>query len=91
MAETWILDRELSRPTFSPVCATCVHWTGSTPADWETCAAFPDGIPDEIWTGKNDHRQPYPGDHGLQFVQLEFPEIAPEERRRRRREVGLDD
>jgi hypothetical protein len=21
----------------------------------------------EIWTGENDHRKPYPGDHGIRF------------------------
>jgi hypothetical protein len=38
------------------------------------CDAFPDGIPAEIWTGKNLHDKPYPGDHGVQFepVPLSF-------------------
>ena len=31
------------------------------------CAAFPDGIPDEIAYGTNLHTTPYPGDHGIQF------------------------
>jgi hypothetical protein len=32
-----------------------------------TCEAFPDGIPDAINYGF-DHREPFPGDHGVLFA-----------------------
>jgi len=31
------------------------------------CAAFPDGIPEEIAYGDNLHTSPHPGDDGIQF------------------------
>ena len=31
------------------------------------CAAFPDGIPDDIAYGGNKHLSPVEGDHGIQF------------------------
>ena len=31
------------------------------------CAAFPDGIPEELRIGPTEHTQPYPGDHGIRF------------------------
>ena len=31
------------------------------------CKAFPDKIPDEILSGKHDHRKPFEGDHGIRF------------------------
>ena len=32
-----------------------------------TCAAFPDGIPADIWSGKTPHDSPIEGDGGVVF------------------------
>lgn len=44
------------------LCGTCIHWK-----DGRVCAAYPNGMPDEIWNGDVDHRRPYPGDRGIQY------------------------
>jgi hypothetical protein len=33
------------------------------------CAAFPEGIPDEIAYGDDLHEEPHAGDHGIQYEQ----------------------
>lgn len=52
------------RVLYSKICLYCKHLISGTE---EKCDAFPDGIPYEIWKGDNDHKKPYPGDHGIQF------------------------
>lgn len=51
-----------------------------TPAGVEGpwCAAFPEGIPPQIYDNRVDHRQPYPGDHDLRWLAREgmsYPRI----------------
>jgi hypothetical protein len=59
-------------------CAFCRHFL-ETREGRARCAAFPEGegIPDVILHGQYDHRQPYPGDHGIQFAPLEIAERTP--------------
>lgn len=43
-------------------CSMCVHYQAH-----RRCLAFPDGIPQALWTGENLHRDPYPGDGGIRY------------------------
>lgn len=42
------------------------------------CAAFPDGIPEQITTGYWDHRRLYPDDNGIQFELADKYEKLPD-------------
>lgn len=47
--------------------------------DGPFCAAFPGGIPDQVFNNEVDHRQPVVGDHGLRWIArdgADFPTYA---------------
>lgn len=46
----------------TPVCYGCTRYQGN-----HRCVAFPDGIPDVVWNGENDHANPIDGDGGKQY------------------------
>ena len=45
-------------------CTACTHLDRQQTDDL-LCNAFPDGIPEEIWTNEVAHTRSYPGDHGV--------------------------
>lgn len=61
-------------------CLTCRHFRSPLDgAPERTCAAFPKGIPYDIWWNQADHRKPAKGDNGVRwesFDGAEFPEWA---------------
>jgi hypothetical protein len=61
-----------SRP--SPECYECKHFhRDPNKKPYFFCAAFPFGIPGEIFFRGRSHRAPYPGDHGILFEPKERP------------------
>ncbi|MGH2531532.1 MAG: hypothetical protein ACRDJW_04415 [Thermomicrobiales bacterium] len=52
-------------------CENCRHFD---PQGLPRCAAFPGGIPLPILGGDVAHDRPLPGDHGIQFAPIEWPE-----------------
>lgn len=51
----------------SPICATCKHFNKRKPKEKATCRAFPDGIPEDILSGKISHLEHIEGDRGYKY------------------------
>lgn len=63
-----VIDGPRNNPLRSDTCERCTHHRG-----WKTCAAFPNGIPDALWGAYRGHREPFPGDNGIQFQLVPLP------------------
>jgi len=53
---------------YKTMCLDCVHMSEDEETGELTCAAFQGPIPLEILQDGFDHRQPFPGDNGIQFT-----------------------
>lgn len=63
MADREANNRFVGQVDRIPPCWTCRHKTPGA----ATCTAFPGGIPADILDGRNQHREPYPGDNGIRY------------------------
>jgi hypothetical protein len=58
-------DPEQFKQPVEIICNRCKHYRPLAPG--ATCDAFPNGIPDSILDGEEDHKEPIRGDNGIQF------------------------
>jgi hypothetical protein len=61
-------------------CAVCRHFRADIRSK-NICTAFPAGIPSAIAFGDVTHREPYPGDNGIQWEPaegMEFLDVPPD-------------
>ena len=64
-----------------PICAKCKHLVMACRRE-PYCRAFPDGIPDDIFIGRYNHRKLFPGDRGVRFepiMNMEDNDAYPED------------
>lgn len=51
-------------------CKNCTHYLQN-----KQCKAFPEGIPEVLWSGDNLHRTPYEGDNGVLYSPKPTPTL----------------
>jgi len=51
------------------LCMVCQHFDPEE-KEFLKCKAFANGIPPQLFTGKENHDKPYPGDNGIRFVSI---------------------
>ena len=74
-----------------PACVFCRHYDAARNEHSDalpSCNAFP-AIPDEIFLGRFDHSQPFPGDGGVHFSLVELDRLDFLELNAARRGPGL--
>lgn len=54
------IDKGHNLPVYSDICTYCINLNKKDINVPGTCKAFKDGIPLQIWLGKNDHTKKYP-------------------------------
>lgn len=63
-----------------PQCWICKHFEVNTLWKYPRphCPAFPEGIPDDIFYNRYDHREPYPDDNDIQMELFDADELRQE-------------
>ncbi|MDZ4813989.1 MAG: hypothetical protein SGI99_15460 [Pseudomonadota bacterium] len=70
---------KLDLPQLPDACASCAHFRSQLLSGVALCAAFPKRIPAEVMAGRNLHRKPIAGDHGIQWQRhAEWGSATPE-------------
>ena len=59
-------------PVATAACYDCKYFRG---AKLGTCQAFPDRIPERIWSGEVRHDRSFAGDHGIRFQAKDLTEF----------------
>lgn len=69
-------------------CAWCKHYYRDRTKPGTHCSAFPDTpIPNDIIQGRHDHREAYPGDHGVRWEPTVEGEAHPFDRFAKKKEA----